>query len=84
MSNAHPLKRELPDQFGADAKHLSEQELWRREVCDHGACTECGALKGAFCTRKSGAPALRCHSVRSREFVRYLKTQAKRRGVSHA
>jgi hypothetical protein len=73
MSNAHPLKRDLPDQFGADAKALTEQELWRREVCSAVACPKCKAGKGEFCNRANGGMQLRCHPERSRKFIKRIK-----------
>lgn len=73
MSNLHPLKRELPNQFGADKKNIPEQELWRSEVCDAFACPRCKAEKGDFCTLKNGGIAFRCHPERSRKFIRHLK-----------
>lgn len=76
MSNLHPLKRELPNQFGADARNPTEQELWRSEVCNACACPQCKASKGEFCLLKSGGVSLRCHPERSRKFIRYLRTDA--------
>jgi transcription elongation factor Elf1 len=76
MTNPRPLKRELPDQFGADAKNRTEQDMWRTEVCAAFACPKCHAAKGASCTLKNGQQAFRCHSERSRKFIDSLKRRA--------
>jgi hypothetical protein len=78
VSNTHPLKRELPNQFGADKVAFTEQERWRMEVCDHSACPRCKAAKGEFCTLKNGSLALRCHPERSRKFVAHLQAEYRR------
>lgn len=78
MTNPRPLKRELPNQFGADARTQSEQELWKANVCAAFACPRCRAPKGVACTRKGGKPAFRCHPERSRKFIAVCKQQAAR------
>lgn len=79
MTNQRPLKRELPDQFGSDARDHTEQERWRAEVCAAFACPNCRAPKGSPCVRKAGGVALlRCHSERSRKFIQLCKGQARR------